>query len=1164
MTRPKLPFLVATATALATTVSLQAQNGLRDIPDPSVEAQLAAFKLIEGAKIELFASEPAVSSPTHMNWDAQGRLWVVNSPLYPHIQPGQEENDRIVVLEDTDGDGVADKHTVFADNLHIPTAVLPGDGGAYVANSVEVLFLRDSDGDGKADERRVVLSGFGTEDTHHLVHTFRWGPEGMLWMNQSIYIHTHLETPYGVRRLLGGGMWHYRPETRRAEVFMKGLVNPWGHVFDEWGQSFLTDGAGGQGINFVFPRSVFMTSPGATRILSGLNPGQPKHCGLEILTGRHVPDALQGTFAAPDFRGNRINLFRLTDKGSAYTSTQIADLVSSSHGAFRPIDIKMGPDGAIYVADWYNPIIQHGEVDFRDPRRDHAHGRIWRITFEGRELVKKPDIANASEPELFKHFNAPEGWTRNAAIVELRRRLDASGEIEFPTEAPEGVDPELFALRKLWVSQASWPSGMIVPFDVDLAIALTKAKNHKVRAAAFRALYYDAAEIPEALAAATRGVADPHPQVRLWAVSVLAQLDSPDTVQIALRALHGVTDAGVAVEIDEFLDFAVWSICREHAERWKPAVATGNPFDTPAQLLYAVRALNEPVGVAWILAALESGELASEDEIAGVADWLSKTGSAADLDRLLAFALRDGASPARQTAVLAALDSAAKLRKVQPTGEASRLIAFLHSEDPATFASASSLAGLWKLEAARESLEEAFLDAPKKPARARAALDGLIALGGPATATLFDRTAVDREAPFPLRSLAVIGRTRMNPKAGAALALPVLAAAPDGTDPHGIYDAFLATKQGPDALAAALAKATLPQPIALVGMNKAQSAATRPEGLVAALQKAGDIQPMKTTLSPEEMEAVMKRVADNGDARQGEAIYRRAALQCSVCHAIGGAGGVIGPDLVSIGASAPVDYLVDSLLEPSKKIKEGYHTTLVTLKNGKAFAGAVAREDANEIVVRDAAGQENRLPKAEIASQQISPVSLMPPGLTASLREDEFIHLVRFLSELGKDGPYKTPSNRFVRQWQALMPHPSTRDRIGHYGSKIFTEAVSDYVWIPVYATVGGALPLAELPEVEGRSRSRLGVLRSFLEMKEAGPVRVKLRGKLAGLELFLDDEQVALPEQGNEAELVLEVKEPGKRKLTLVGAKGQSLDEISLEVLDDAARTGLVELRNF
>jgi len=1154
----KLPFppRVATVFAIAAigavTSLCHAQNGLRDIPDTAIEAQLKAFKLIEGAKINLFASEPAVSNPTHMNWDQRGRLWVVSSPLYPHIQPGQEEQDKIVILEDTDGDGVADKQTDFATNLHIPTAVLPGDGGVYVANSVEVLFLRDTDGDDVADERRVVLSGFGTEDTHHLLHTFRWGPEGMIWMNQSIYIHTHLETPYGVRRLLGGGMWHYRPETRRAEVFMKGLVNAWGHVFDEWGQSFMTDGAGGQGINYVFPRSVFLTSPGASRILPGLNPGQPKHCGVEALTGRHVPDALQNTLAAPDFRGNRINLFQLTDKGSAYTSTQIADLVSSTHGAFRPIDIKMGPDGALYVADWYNPIIQHGEVDFRDPRRDHAHGRIWRITFEGNDLVKAPDLVKASEAELIQHSNAPEGWTRQAAMVELRARTPDAVEAALQSAtAPAGVDADLFALRKVWTSQA------INRFDAPAAAALLSSANHKARAAALRAIYYSAASNPEALALAEKAVADPHPQVRLWGVSVLAQLAAPDTVKIALRALEGV-------EIDEFLDFAIWSICREHADRWTAAAQTGNPFANTTQLLVAVRALNEAVAVPQILSALGSGELSSDEQVAGVADWISKVGSAADLNALFEFALSDGAHPAHQTTILQALASAGSLRKLQPAGDTARLSRFLQSPDLATFTSAASLAGLWKLESARDGLKAAFLDAAANEAKGRAALEGLIALGGPPTATMLDELAKNAAGSYLLRSLAVIGRTKMNPNEGAKLAVAVLTDAPGGKDLHGIYDAFLANKQGPVALTAALAEATLPQPIALFGVQKASSAATKPEALVAALQKAGTLKAMKMALAPAEMEAMMQQVATVGDAHAGEAIYRRASLQCVVCHAIGGAGGVIGPDMVSIGASAPVDYLIESLLEPSQKIKEGYHTTLVTLKNGDSFAGAIAREDTNELVVRDAVGKENRIPKTEIASNQISPVSLMPPGLTAQLREDEFIHLVRFLSELGKDGDYKTPSNRFVRHWQTLMPHPTTRDRIGHYGSKIFTEAVSDYLWAPVYATVTGAIPVGELPEVEGRGKTRLGVARTFLEVKDAGPVRLKLTGKLADIELFHGDTEVALPDAGSEVEITLEVKEPGRQILTVAGLKGFGLEGVTVEVLDDASKAELVELKNF
>lgn len=1129
-------------------VSALAQNGLEDIPDTAVEAQLEAFKVIPGAKINLFANEPIVANPTHMNWDTRGRLWVVSSPLYPHIKPGQEEQDKVVIIEDTDGDGVADKHTDFATDLHIPTAVLPGDGGAYIANSIEVLFLKDTDGDDVADERRVVLSGFGTEDTHHLLHTFKWGPEGMIWMNQSIYIHTHLETPYGIRRLLGGGAWHYRPETERSEVFMKGLINPWGHAFDKWGQSFMTDGAGSQGINFVFPRSVFATSPGATRILKGLNPGQPKHCGAEFLDGRHLPDELQEVIAAPDFRGNRINLFRLTDNESAYTSTQIEDLVSSTHGAFRPIDIKMGPDGAIYVADWYNPIIQHGEVDFRDPRRDQKHGRIWRISFEGRDTLEPIDFSKLSNEELVTHLESPEALSRQLAKTAMRER-DADEMID----AIYAYEPEsdLGVLRQVWATQT------VNRFDKDMAAALVMSENHKVRAAALRALYYSAAENDEAFAIASDAVSDPHPQVRLWAVSVLAQLSQPDTVATALTAL----DAG---ETDEFLDFALWSICREHSSRWIPNTKDGNPFGSLSQLLFAVRAENKPIAVGQILAGLREGQFSSDEDVTNVVDWISKVGSPEHLNAIFAHALKEDTSTGQKKTVLAALANAGRLRKLQPTGEKDRLNQFLQSADTSIFAEAAALAGLWKLQSARPGLEKAFAEAEQKPARGQAALAGLISLGGQKTASLFEETAGNTAAPFFLRSLAVIGRTKMNPTEGAKLAVSVLNEAPNGKDPHGIFDAFLSNKQGPGALSAALADAKLPQAIALVGVQKASSAASKPEGLVAALQKSADLKPMKMSLTDEEMEAMMSLVATAGDPHKGEEIYRRAALQCVVCHAIGGAGGIIGPDLVSIGSSAPVDYLIVSLLEPSDKIKEGYHTTFVTLKNGDSFAGAIAREDNNELVVRDATGKENRIPKAEIASNNISPVSLMPPGLTASLREDEFVDLVAFLAELGKEGEFKTPSNRYVRQWQTLFPHATTRDAIGHRGHKIFTEEVKGYQWAPFFAKVSGKLPVAEMQQVVGRGKNRYGVIRTFLDVKKAGPVKLKISGKLKDLQAFHGTDQIPLSEAGDSIEVTLDIKEPGRQKLTLSGLMDWGLDDVSVEALDDAGTVEFLEIANF
>src|ERR671936_1032559 len=217
------------------------------IPDPDPEIERQSFQVAEEFEVNLFASDPLLAKPIQMNFDGAGRLWVACSAVYPQIKPGQKADDKILILEDTDGDGRADKTTVFADGLLIPTGVEPGDGGAYVGNSTELLHLADTDGDGQADRRRVVLSGFGTEDTHHVLHTFRWGPDGMLYFNQSVYIHSHVETPWGVRRLGGGGIWQFRPESWRLEVLCRGFVNPWGHHFDEWGQSFATDGAFGEG-----------------------------------------------------------------------------------------------------------------------------------------------------------------------------------------------------------------------------------------------------------------------------------------------------------------------------------------------------------------------------------------------------------------------------------------------------------------------------------------------------------------------------------------------------------------------------------------------------------------------------------------------------------------------------------------------------------------------------------------------------------------------------------------------------------------------------------------------------------------------------------------------------------------------------------------------------
>lgn len=1068
-----------------TTLPAFAQRGLKDIPDPDPIKQAAAFNLPEGMEIQLVASDPMIAKPVQMNFDSKGRLWLVSSGMYPHIVPGAEENDKVLILEDTNGDGVADKRTIFADNLHIPTAVLPADGGAYVANSTEIIFLKDTDGDGKADQRRVVLSGFGTEDTHHIVHTFEQGPDGMLYFLQSIYIHSHLETPYGVRRLMGGGIWHFRPETQRAEILSKGLINPWGFIFDEHGQTFATDGAGGHGINDIFPRSVFRTSPGAKRIVDGLNPGQPKLCGLEILSGSHIPEKLRGVLIAPDFRGHRINAYRLNPEGSSYNSTRIDDFLSSSHRAFRPIDVKMGPDGALYIADWYNPIIQHGEVDFRDDRRDHSRGRIWRVTFKGQPLIEKKDFSKFSIKELLAHTISKERVHREQARNELRTRTNVLPELSAWSSR---LSDDFSRMQAMWNHQA------VNHTAVELIKSLIASDDPRYRAAALRVIYHRHTEVPGGGDIVKKAINDQNGRVRLWAVSCLAQMPGPDSVPTALQALNH--------PVDKTMDFALWSIVREHQEHWAPKFEAGKPVfgDKLPHLIFAMKALGKSLSLESIFTSLDNGTLTPTERKDAISV-ISQVGSANDLSRLFRLA-------PKEPVILDQLVTAAQIRKLQPTEGKEQLLPFLDSKKPTVFASAAKLAGLWKFAPARNKLVTAFT---QSPAKRQAAAEGLRLFGDEETIKFFLK--LSKESPDEAtRVIAVKELAKIAPDRAAASAVTLLQQDKAGKDEHRLFTSFLQSARASTSLAKALEGKTLPTKIATLGLQRAGTSGRPPKDLMAALQLSGKLKPMSQQPSSADMAKLIERVRTEGDPHRGETVYRRADLQCIACHAIGGVGSPIGPDLVSIGASAPVDYLITSLLNPNDKIKEGYHTTLVSEKNGNAHTGGLVSESDTEVVLRDYAGQMNRIARSDIKNITISPVSMMPPGLTTGLREDQFIDLVRFLSELGKDGDFKVSAKPIIRDYLVLQPHPRTVDGMGHYGTAVFAEKFEGYQWQTYGSKVSGELLPSELPKVRGRGRNTWGVARFGITQK--GKVKLKINDTTL-LDLFAGKKEIVLPEKG-------------------------------------------------
>lgn len=1117
--------------------------------DPRNELQ--SFQIAEGFEVTLFASEPLVVKPIQMNWDAEGRLWVISSTAYPQLKTGEEPNDKVFILEDTDDDGIADKSTVFAEGLFQPTGVLPGDGGVYVANATEILHLSDTDGDGKADTRRKVLSGFGTADTHHLIHTFRWGPEGRMYFNQSIYIHSHVETPWGIRRLEGGGVWKLDPHTLELDVYAKGLVNPWGLRFDQYGQSFLTDGAGEEGINYAFPGATFLTSPGAEEILRGLNPGQPKHCGLEIVSGRHLPESWAGSLITNDFRANRVNRFQLEEQGSGYASKQMPDLLWTDHVAFRPVDISVGPDGAIYIADWYNPIIQHGEVDFHDPRRDKEHGRIWRITAKKRSLVKKPKLVGASVDDLLDALKAPEEWTRRQARQLLKEK--GANEVAAPLQSwiddlnQKSDDYERLKLEGLWVFQA------IDTYNGPLLESLLNAQSHQVRAGALRALQLWHNQVTNLDAILQKATKDSHPQVRLEAVIALRELNNAAAAKTALDVLDQ--------PMDEFLNFALWQTLRQLEPEWLASVKSDPEFfSSPAKTSYALKSAASTDAIALLTQLYKKGEVPEQyrkDALSAIA----KRGDVNDLNIVLDVAI--GKFSQHQLDIseeLAAIENAARTRQVSADHRLGRLQAVINGAHEASAIAAMKVAGALKVGALEAQLKK-FVGHTNRN-YAKTAMEALAAIDPRTAAVILKNLATERN-PLDLRLIAVSQLAHLDASDAARIGVGLLNKLDSPEQAKGVFDAFITDGGRTRALAEELTAARIPEAVAIAARQHLQSAipGDRREAedvklLVKGLEASGGVLPaerMPQDLDPNQIKDLASEAQKSGNPVQGELIYRKRELACMSCHAIGGAGGLIGPDLSSLGTSSPAETIIKSIIYPTQSIKEGFELQRVARTDGSEIMGYLVADKPSEIVMRDVTGHEIAIPKGNIKTREKIPGSLMPPGLTASLDKQEFIDLVNFLSKLGRSGNFRVPAERFVRRWQAVPANDEVRDRITKGGAEIVSK--DDKLGSEShYSTASGTLPINELPIVEIDGGKRLSFVKFQIEVLTPGDVTLSFNDA-GGIMAWADIKAAAIQNGELTASLA-----PGTHQITLaVDRNLRKEGSLLIQLVDGGAQTRLV-----
>jgi putative heme-binding domain-containing protein len=387
------------------------------------------------------------------------------------------------------------------------------------------------------------------------------------------------------------------------------------------------------------------------------------------------------------------------------------------------------------------------------------------------------------------------------------------------------------------------------------------------------------------------------------------------------------------------------------------------------------------------------------------------------------------------------------------------------------------------------------------------AIHALAALGGEAARNYLGETIMGKPS-FRIQSEAAAALVGMDPQYAASKSVDFLFTAPttDTSFAGRVYDAWLSRKDGPMILATALKGKQLTPTTATAGVQKASISGGDTKALVEALTIAGGLQPVMA-LTPEQLTQMMAEVKSAGDPARGEAVYRRAHLQCQVCHAIGAVGGIVGPDMVSLGASAPVDYIIESLLEPSKKIKEGYATTMLTTKTGGIHSGFLVRADDREVLLRDATGKTESIPANTVAKQENIPVSLMPPALTATLRRDEFVDLVRFLSELGKEGGYKIQEDGTLRRWRTAQPPAEAWRWMNLNGNKGFHEKAGELTWTPLYSRVDGTVH-GEDAALIGVGQSQWRAIESEIEVSAAGKIGLKLNDP-AGLQIFAAGKEI-------------------------------------------------------
>ncbi|MCA9083949.1 MAG: c-type cytochrome [Planctomycetaceae bacterium] len=628
------------------------------------EEAIQMMTVHHGMSVNLFASEeqfPELVNPVQSAVDTDGRLWVAAWPTYPHWHPLEEMNDKLLILPDEDGDGKADRCITFADGLHNPTGFEFWNGGVLVAMAPDIFFLKDTDGDDRADVKERIYHGLDSADTHHTANSFVMGPDGRFFFSRGIFHYENFETPTRTYRANSGscGVFKWDPVTWEIDHQFRIGPNPHGDCFDQWGNQFVTDGTGGTGNYVGFP------GRGAPKQLyeKRVRP-VPATC---ILDSQHFPEENRGNLLIANVIGFQgVTQYQFEEDGASLHATEVEPILYSTDPNFRPSDMEMGSDGALYVLDWQNPLIGHMQHNLRDPSRDHRHGRVYRVTADGRPPTAVRKLRAQPVSAVVATLGSPNPGDRYRARLELTGRdraeaVTAAGNWANDFDAAT-VAAALPLTEALWVHQQHRSPNIELLSRV-LSSPVAEARAAAVKVAAEWALRKDSALTAEEATEIMIDMAnDPSPKVRAQAVIAAVTLNTPNAPEVVFAAQQHPTD----IQLDFNLKEAISSLDVDgYLKRLLAAGSVLSPGARRYALKYAsVAELLRMQPSVDVYQAILTRESAPVQALRGALTGLAKSKNTSETEEL--FSLIDSLSADTDTNVL---NSLARLLADQPADQ---------------------------------------------------------------------------------------------------------------------------------------------------------------------------------------------------------------------------------------------------------------------------------------------------------------------------------------------------------------------------------------------------------------------------------------------------------------------------------------------------------------